>query len=273
MGESGQPQAASDDSACIRRWYAVISACTCGTCTTDSRRYRKLQHAGAVTRVTSDEAWRILTTLTRDGWSAAAIASAAGLPDECVEHVLATPGRRIGATIAAAIADHGQPTRGHVGAIPARRKLQALAALGHPPARVAEAASLGVSTIHAVARATTVRITPRVNTRVDEAYRALSMEPGTHSVVRSRAIARGWAPPLAWDDIDDVGAVPLGLPDPWVVPRGIDIGEVEFLTRTGAVMETAARRLGKTTEALERACHRAGRHDLVAALKATRGAA
>jgi hypothetical protein len=53
----------------------------------------------------------------------------------------------------------------------------------------------------------------------------------------------------------------------------VDIGEVEFLARTGVIPAVAARRIGATPGAVERACYRAGRRDLVAALKANEGSA
>lgn len=38
---------------------------------------------------------------------------------------------------------------------------------------------------------------------IADLYQRLHMTPGPSTVTRSRALAKGWAPPLAWDDIDN----------------------------------------------------------------------
>lgn len=45
---------------------------------------------------------------------------------------------------------------------------------------------------------------------VDAAYDQLTGEPGPSQASADRAKARGWAPPLAWNDIDDPFEVPRG---------------------------------------------------------------
>lgn len=42
-------------------------------------------------------------------------------------------------------------------------------------------------------------------------YEELCMTPGPSDITRRRAIAAGWAPPLAWDDIDDPAEQPKGV--------------------------------------------------------------
>lgn len=46
--------------------------------------------------------------------------------------------------------------------------------------------------------------------RVDRVYRDLHMRPGPSKRTRDLAVRRGWIPPLAWDDIDDLTEQPSG---------------------------------------------------------------
>lgn len=43
---------------------------------------------------------------------------------------------------------------------------------------------------------------------IDDLYRELCMTFGPSRITASRAAAKGWAPPLAWDDIDDPNEKP-----------------------------------------------------------------
>lgn len=74
------------------------------------------------------------------------------------------------------------------------------------------------------------------------------------AVTRAQRMAReaGWAPPMAWDDdaIDD----PTAEPD--IGERGstvLDLDEVAHLVRGGCSLQEAARRMGVTVGAIERA--------------------
>ena len=62
---------------------------------------------------------------------------------------------------------------------------------------------------------------------------------------------KGYAPPLAWDDIDTDPA-PHGLTE---TPRDL-LAEYDFLTRCGESHEQAIRQLGVTAGAIERATAR-----------------
>lgn len=99
--------------------------------------------------------------------------------------------------------------RGHrfmVPAAPTHRKVKALARLGHTFTDIArEAGYSGPAAItnlmgHDVLRSST-------EVRIEEAYRRLEMvvPPTTRerAKIQARAIAEGWLPPLAYDDIQD----------------------------------------------------------------------
>lgn len=88
-----------------------------------------------------------------------------------------------------------------------KRKIQALWALGHTSAAIGVEA--GISTNH-VCR---IAVYPDVVSygtwhAIDRAFRALSAMPGPSDRTRNRARRAGYAPPAAWDDIDDPNEQP-----------------------------------------------------------------
>ena len=54
-------------------------------------------------------------------------------------------------------------------------------------------------------------------------------------------------------------------------PSDLVIEDAEWLARQGETIESAAKRVGMTATAMERALYRAARHDIVRALAANRG--
>lgn len=93
-----------------------------------------------------------------------------------------------------------------VPSIGTRRRIRALRALGYSLAELAEAG--GWKTEHAAFKyaMTSPTITATTAARVAGIYEILCMRPATGPRAnRLRIIARrnGWAPPLAWDDIDN----------------------------------------------------------------------
>lgn len=121
------------------------------------------------------------------------------------------------------------------------RRLQALAALGHPDTVVGPAMGLrgkhgGVSWYRCRPEAKFHRDTFAAAVR---AYDLLSAVPGTSPVTRSRALARGYAPPLAWEgvDIDDPAAVPdFGER----TPDRRDVAELVLVYREGRTLDELA---------------------------------
>ena len=109
--------------------------------------------------------------------------------------------------------------------------------------------------------------TVEVKTReaVAAAYATLSMRLPDRSrgssCVRTRAERKGWAPPLAWDDIDDPAAEPYA-PAP---KRGIEahvVDNIEFLTNHGERIAGISARLGITPGSIHTQLGRAGRSDI-----------
>ncbi len=96
-------------------------------------------------------------------------------------------------------------------AIGTMRRLQALAALGHTFARIADGLGMSQAGAHHLATRDRAYVRATTAAKVDALYDAWSMTlpPETTSAERkaatyARGVARkhGWAPPLAWDDID-----------------------------------------------------------------------
>lgn len=137
-----------------------------------------------------------------------------------------------------------------------RRRLQALAALGWPSAEIA--ARLGVSDAAVIARTSSSRTVDRTNAaRIRRVYDELSMTVGPSSITRKRALAKGWVPPLAWDDdsIDDPSAEPQGV-GYMRTPVADTIRELQDL---GLDLNQIADRLRVTKNAVELALSRARR--------------
>lgn len=89
------------------------------------------------------------------------------------------------------------------------RRIQALYAIGWTAQDIGTAAGLSnPRRVRAIANQ--ARVGHDMAAAIDRAYRALCMKPGPSAVNRERAKIEGWAPPLAWDDIDHDDS-PAGL--------------------------------------------------------------
>jgi hypothetical protein len=111
--------------------------------------------------------------------------------------------------LAVAVTDANRASRSHVDATGARRRLQALIAIGWT--RTALAADLCRSTASLTRSMTSETITARTACQVSDLYERLWDKQPQHAtddertaVNAARALAanRGWPPPMAWDDID-----------------------------------------------------------------------
>lgn len=113
---------------------------------------------------------------------------------------------------------HNNPRR--VDAIGSRRRVHALMRLGHNGATIAAAA--GIPSADSMLQSISNRWVNRgTAARIRAAYDQLSMALGSSNKTRGRAIARGWLPPIAWDDdtIDDPNAQPM-------LEQHVDVDEV-----------------------------------------------
>ena len=144
-------------------------------------------------------------------------------------------------------------------AIGSQRRIRALQALGHSRLQIAR--ELGYSdngSIAYIMRADTMLVVTAE--RIAEVYDRLCMTvPQGVGANRARTWARryGYAPPLAWNDIDDPDEIPSG----WQ-RQGADRGEsLREMAELGLGITEAARRIGISAKSLQKWC---GRHGLSA---------
>lgn len=157
-------------------------------------------------------------------------------------------------------------------AVGAQRRLQALVAIGWSQAALGRRLGINPANINQMMRK---RHLIQVSTRkaVIALYDELwNQQPPTdtprrrQSATRARRFAtqHGWAPPLAWDDdtIDD----PDSAPAITLIGRATAVDrleDVEFLLDDGQTQAAILTRLGVTRSAIEQACARSGRRDLL----------
>lgn len=92
----------------------------------------------------------------------------------------------------------------------AQRRLQALSAIGYPIADLTRETGMSQDPVQKIRAGDRQRITRRSHDRIAAAFGRLSMTPGPSNSARLRAAARGWLPPLVWDDPDDPAETPKG---------------------------------------------------------------
>jgi len=138
---------------------------------------------------------------------------------------------------------------GRVGLV---RRVRALQAIGWPQRAIAAAAGVSLPTISYLAQDRLVGAWGRVDAGVRAAYERLHMTPGPSQASRDLARRRGWAPPLAWDDIDD----PQEKPAPRWSPRR---GDGDPYIDPVAVAEAVAGRRVRLTPAEREAAVRVAR--------------
>lgn len=103
--------------------------------------------------------------------------------------------------------EQGRPRS--VPALGTQRRIQALMAIGWSAEEQAKA--LGWNHKRAVHRLRFVTYVYRsTHEQVAEMYERLSGKPGPSAGTRGRARSAGYAPPLAWDDIDNPDETPVG---------------------------------------------------------------
>ncbi|MEJ8631948.1 hypothetical protein [Streptomyces sp. MS2.AVA.5] len=196
-----------------------------------------------------------------DGASLALIARAGGVNHSTLASALAdharNPGRRINAEVAAKIlaltelpppAFLRQPQVTDIGLL---RRLRALCTTGWTLQHIAQS---GDTTVKSLGQLLSSEIsTPTIRSAGMTAWSLLAHRCGPSDVTRRRSLAKGWDPPLAWDerDIDEPHSTPQGTrrpgkPEPWS-PQALR-GELTFLTRLGLSHSQALVRLGLSSQ-------------------------
>jgi hypothetical protein len=165
---------------------------------------------GAPAFVDAAPAWAHVDAFIAEGWSEFRVAQAAGVLAQTLHQRLPTMHASRAAALLNVTREQLYKTAGDLDRVPAigaRRRLQALGAIGHPLSHIV---AYYVAT--EALKPETMHISGKSWRIIRDAYNRLSMTNGTRLQARNRAKAAGWAPPLAWDDdsIDDPAAVAVG---------------------------------------------------------------
>jgi hypothetical protein len=131
-----------------------------------------------------------------------------------------------------------------------RRRLQALVAMGWSPDLLA--AELGRRPLSVQRSMTSPSVTARTAQQVAALYEQLSSTPPpcstTSDRARARAVAHGWQPPLAWDDIDTDPAPTAATPpsddvDEIAIERALAGDGIRYDDLTSVEQEAVIRQL------------------------------
>lgn len=227
----------------------------------------KLARNNAYQRVSPADAWKVVEKYLDQGWTARAIASAAGIPRHGLSSALADfrargIRRAFSPHHAAALMRCGDPTEGMVGALGSCRRLRGLARQGWDLGRVAAITGVGATTLAQIRVGSTTRVSAVTHVIIRDACDTIGMKVGDSDQAIAHATRAQWLGLMAWDDID-TDPDPTGCADPTddideaVVERMLASGE-RVRTLTGAEAELICRRAlarGMSTVAIRELYH------------------
>lgn len=257
--------------------YAMHN-CRCDTCRELRRRYMVGVRLGGTARVDAQRLIPHLTRLKAAGMTDKSIANAAGLTQDAVTGVLRRRYGHITRRVAAALlsVEPQDPDVGLCPSFPTARRLQALGAIGYSSSDISAGCGLSPTMVRFLTKGSRPNVTVRTDRVVAAFYDAHSMIPLTGwkaDRVRRESAAKGWAPPLAWDD--DAG--PNGLLNPQAKPsRGKATrlmssaeaaAEVELLIGSASADQIVARLHRADVDSLATSLKRGGFSDLSTKLR------
>ena len=204
-----------------------LRGCRCERCRRANadwcKRYRHRAHkAGGALRVDVTAARKHLEEM-RHHYTMSSLAALADLSSSTIRNILAQRQSTIAKHVEQRILAirPGGEVGGHwVPTTPAARRVQALCALGYSLHWQSHQINHQRANLYRLANELKPYITSAVDQRVRDLYDRHHMTPATSSdpimrgaITKAKAMAarNGWAPPLAWDDIDDPDARPAGI--------------------------------------------------------------
>lgn len=204
---------------CIRKPGSEWTMCRCDPCRADmARKAKKRRHGLPVTEDVRDKAWQRIQGWDERGYTAGVIAAMTGLADRTVMPMIyaSRDGRRHKVTHATARKIVAAPERpvasgGWIPSLGTVRRLQALTVMGWSMAALAERCGIQESTLHTLRNPKHTMTRPRFAEAVRALYDELSGKRGPCQYAATRALRKGWAPPAAWDDIDNPTETPQGV--------------------------------------------------------------
>ena len=132
------------------------------------------------------------------------------------------------------------------------RRLRALVASGYSQAQIAREMSTHESWVSRLVNGYDHSVNADTVARVKAVYDRLAMTPGPSDRARRQARARGWAPPLAWDDdeIDNPAAKPdrgahrpVGFPERYAEMRDLGFNDLQIVGNLGIQPDSLYRQL------------------------------
>lgn len=258
---------------CIRREGSEWTMCRCEPCKADMARKSKLRRNGrAVVLDQRDQAWARIQRWDARGYTGGVIAAMTGLAQRTVMPMLyaAREGRHHRITHATArriLAAPERPTdgKGWIPSLGTVRRLRALTVMGWSMADLAARCDVAESTLHALRNPKHTMTRPRFAAAVAELYEQLSMTHGPCRYAATRARKKGWAPPLAWNDIDNPAETPDGIGSS---VHHLSVDDIEWFLEQEptATAGRVAERFGLTRDAVQQCARRAERFDVVRTL-------
>lgn len=230
---------------------SYVRGCKCADCRAANARYAKVAkyraNRGISTLIDAAPVKAHLDQLRAHGIGKRTIAARSGVAMTVINRLIgidhSRPARRIHPDtarklLAVTVDDHAGGA--FIDATGTRRRLQALVALGWTQTELGRRIGWTTANLNAlILRSDTV--TRATADLVTELYEQLSMRLGPSTRARSVATRRGWAPPLAWDNIDNPNEQPTERRDP---RRGIDALDILELYEAGERVDAIAQRFG-----------------------------
>lgn len=208
-----------------------------------------------------------LDELARLHISPSAIAQTVGVDDSAIRYLYDNRPTVVQQATYDRLAD--LQARNIITALGLSRRVRALTAIGWPVSHLVRETGLDKEPLRRLRDGDKGYVQAHVKAAVLDAYDRLHMAgpvitdtPTKRAVTRAlnTAKANRWAPPLAWEHIDDPLEVPaVAAPVTYV---RVDLDEFAYLTRAGEHPERAATRLGVTLSGVENAAKKQGRIDL-----------
>lgn len=267
--------------ACVRRRMSRWSKCPCPGCTVTRRRTDKHRRVGLLERIPSEAGWAALNRYVANGWTPVAIGDACDIKSRTIANLLGAQraGRTIGISHEACrrlLSPVKRPTKGFIGSTGAQRRLQALAWLGFTNDSLRELTGISTSIISECQRGYSARISAAHAATIADRYQHITNDfyknagpiPGPSQTAHQRAMKLRYAPPAAWENIDDPNATPRGMdwaerPTPrqrheWMrtlASHGIPVNDIaeHFECSTKTVERAIAKGAGVTAAVTERA--------------------
>lgn len=201
---------------CRARAWSVEPDCPCVPCRAKRNRSEKLRRAGIVRPDLSVQAWAALDRMHAAGRTVSDIAATAGIERRvlmCMIWCRSHRGQktiRYSRAVALIKAETTPAAGGLVDATPSRRRLQALAVMGWRQLDIGPLCGLDATVISVIQAGRVKRTAAAKAKAIAALYVRIQDLRGPSDSTATRALTRGWSPPAAWDDPDDLAERPKG---------------------------------------------------------------